>query len=49
MPACSNCGAHVTRDFIRVFGFHGEVRGCLECESERRLLDGTAAARGESG
>lgn len=40
MPACSDCGGDVTRDFVRVFGIDGEVHGCPDCSTYRELHDG---------
>jgi hypothetical protein len=34
MPECQECGAHVTQDFVRVFGVEGKVYGCTECKSQ---------------
>lgn len=34
MPECKECGAHVTPDFVRVFGVDGEVHGCTNCEAQ---------------
>lgn len=39
MPECGNCGSHVTKDFVRVFGCNGEVNGCVECTTFNDLLD----------
>ena len=42
MPHCSDCGAYVTRDFIRVFGVDGTVSGCPDCTTYRELNNGGA-------
>lgn len=35
---CLNCGAHVSPDFLRVFGDNEDVvEGCIECMTVRRL------------
>lgn len=49
MPACSECGAHVTKDFIRVFGADGEVHGCLECMSGTDVKTGAARSPDATG
>ena len=43
MPECENCGAYVTKEFVKVFGTNdGEVHGCLDC------VGGTAVKNGAS-
>lgn len=38
---CLNCGAHVSPDFLRVFGDNENVvEGCVECMTVRRLTSG---------
>lgn len=38
---CSNCGEHVSQDFVRVYGDNdGEVYGCLSCLTTRDLRKG---------
>lgn len=40
MPACRNCGAHVTDEYVRVMSRDGEgVDVCPNCE--HRIRDGT--------
>ena len=40
MPYCE-CGAHVTPDFVRVFGDRdGLVAGCIECTDRVNLRRG---------
>jgi len=40
---CYNCGAHVSRGFMRVFGNNeNELYGCLECSTARELREGSA-------
>ncbi|MDS0477073.1 hypothetical protein [Natrinema sp. 1APR25-10V2] len=41
MPSCSECGEHVTRDYVRVFGVDGAVHGCPTCSTYRDLHGGT--------
>lgn len=44
---CSNCGAHVSRGFVRVYGNNdGEVHGCLSCRTTRDLRRGTQISAG---
>lgn len=45
MPTCQRCGAHVSRDFQRVFGNEEAVHGCLQCSDRATLLDGRAAEK----
>lgn len=34
MPACTNCGRHVSTDYARVLGDgDGDVHGCPVCEA----------------
>ncbi|SEW31549.1 DUF7563 family protein [Natrinema salifodinae] len=40
MPTCGNCGAYVTRDFVRVFGVDGDIQGCPDCATYRELYTG---------
>jgi hypothetical protein len=40
MPTCENCGSHVTRAYVRVFGQHGRVTACCHCSTRRTLTDG---------
>ena len=42
MPECAECGGHVTRDYVRVFGLEGEVDGCPHCMSYREIQAGDA-------
>lgn len=40
MPFCE-CGAHVTPDFVRVFGDRENVvHGCIECTDRVALREG---------
>jgi hypothetical protein len=44
MPGCNNCGAFVTRDFVRVFGNNDqELFGCLACSEFTSLIHGAGA------
>lgn len=45
MPSCTECGEHVTRDYVRVFGVDGEVHGCPSCSTYRDLHGGPATDR----
>ncbi|WP_331233260.1 DUF7563 family protein [Natronorarus salvus] len=48
MPECTQCGAFVTPDFVRVFGDNTkEVHGCLSCTSSRKIYAGRGARSGE--
>lgn len=40
---CAQCGAAVSRRFIRVFGVEDTVYGCLECTQRADLTLGKAA------
>ena len=40
---CAQCGAAVSRRFIRVFGIDDTVYGCLECTQRAELTVGKAA------
>lgn len=44
MPACANCGSHVTPDYIRVFkpDDEDEVQCCPKCPERVRGRDGRA-------
>lgn len=46
MAECNACGAHVTADFVRVFGVEGAVDGCPGCANNSELFGG-ATARGD--
>jgi len=48
MPECSNCGEHITPDFIRIFGVDGEVHSCPACSTYAELKEGAGAARGDA-
>lgn len=38
---CENCGAYVTKQFVRVFGSNdGSVYGCMSCSTGRDLREG---------
>lgn len=39
MPECQECGRHVTKDFVRVFGREGMVYGCTECQSQGEIRE----------
>lgn len=43
MPFCNNCGRYVSHDFVRVFGWEGEVEHCLDCARHADIHDGAAA------
>jgi len=43
MLKCSNCGEHVTPDFLRVFGIDNEVHGCPACATYAELKEGAGA------
>lgn len=44
MATCSNCGAFVTADYVRVFGDNdGTVHGCPDCTALRYLTEGVGA------
>ena len=45
MPECEVCGGHVTRRFVRVFGYEGEVYGCPECRTFSDLVEGSGAVQ----
>ena len=39
---CRNCGSHVSRQFVRVFGTDdNELYGCLDCSTARNLRQGS--------
>ncbi|RLM54052.1 hypothetical protein DVK02_11540 [Halobellus sp. Atlit-31R] len=42
---CERCGAAVSRQFVRVFGFDNTVHGCLNCLTRTQLAVGEAAMR----
>ncbi|WP_449271533.1 DUF7563 family protein [Halopiger djelfimassiliensis] len=42
MPECSNCGAHITPSFVRVFGSDGDVHGCPTCMTYAEITNGDA-------
>lgn len=45
---CLNCGAHVSPDFLRVFGDNeDDVNGCVECMTLRRLTSHTRESPSE--
>jgi len=46
-PACQNCGAFVTSDYVRVFADDGDsgVECCPHCEDRRRDGGGWQPAR----
>ena len=39
-PHCNNCGAHVTAQYVRVFGHNGAVAACLHCAHRGEVSDG---------
>lgn len=39
MPECSECGGHVTSDFVRVFGIDGEIHGCPNCTANAQVAE----------
>lgn len=44
MPNCPNCGGHVTRQFLRVFGRNGdEIERCPHCSPDDRINERTIA------
>ena len=45
---CERCGAAVSKQFVRVFGFDNTVHGCLNCLTRTQLAVGEAALREES-
>ena len=43
MPECQDCGAHVSTDFVRVFGDEtGTVRSCYACRPKCDIAVGAA-------
>ena len=45
MPHCENCGAFVTRNFVRVFGDNQDnVQGCMECCDRTAVREGGVVA-----
>ncbi|WP_197052376.1 DUF7563 family protein [Halobellus rufus] len=42
---CERCGAAVSKQFVRVFGFDNTVHGCLNCLTRTELAVGKAANR----
>lgn len=45
MPECE-CGAHVTRDFARVYGDNTDtVHACFDCETATDVKRGAGAGR----
>jgi hypothetical protein len=49
MPTCENCGSHVTRAYVRVFGQHGRVIACCHCSTRRTLSDGDGVPERDEG
>lgn len=43
MPYCDNCGEHVTRSYIRVFGQDGTLNGCTNCKQQNEMFAGEGA------
>ena len=44
MPECSNCGTHVTEQYMRVFADNtGTLHACPNCRSQRARLSGAGA------
>ena len=40
---CEQCGAAVSKQFVRVFGVENSVYGCLDCLTRAELAEGEAA------
>jgi len=34
MAECQNCGAHVSRTYVRVRGINGVVEACPDCDTQ---------------
>lgn len=50
MPRCDGCGAHVSTQFLRVFGTNdGDLQGCPNCMSNTDLFDGGTVPAAETG
>jgi len=48
MPACDNCGAHVSDDFERVFGDErGQVFACPSCAANAGIAETAKHRRGD--
>jgi len=45
MRECQNCGNHVSEQFARVFSIDGTVRACIECKTNRQVLDVAVAGK----
>lgn len=44
MPYCQDCGAWVSRNWIRVFGIDGNVDACRNCATIEELSKRTKTA-----
>lgn len=44
MPQCDNCGAHLTPEYVRVFGVDGEVPACLHCTTNTEAREAAREA-----
>jgi hypothetical protein len=49
MPACDNCGAHVSEDFRRVFGDQrGRLFACPACAANAGIAETVRHRRGDA-